>query len=44
MKYSLKYRNAARKRRLRRLLRKVSLHATTIGGMCKIEKVRRMLR
>lgn len=44
MKYSLKYRIAARKYRLRRLLKSVRLYATTIGGMCKIDKVRRALR
>ena len=44
MKYSLKYRLAARKARLKRALKGVMFHTTTIGQMCRVSKLRRELR
>ena len=44
MKRSAKYQRAADKWRRRRLLRGVQFYATTIGGMAKVAKARRLTR
>ena len=47
MKYSLKYRLAAKRykaRRLRQRLKNIAARVPTIGDMCQIEKARRALK